>query len=81
MATHVSSSQASVRYSGLWPIEASASVLGPLVKQPPSLLAFAASITNHVPAVLSEIIKYEDLSVSRYVRRLTAPDDIGGPST
>jgi hypothetical protein len=35
---------------------------------------------NPVPAVLSEIIKYEGLTMSQYARRLAEPDDTGGPS-
>jgi hypothetical protein len=34
---------------------------------------------NHVPIVLSEIIKYKGLAMIRYARRLTEPDDTSGP--
>jgi hypothetical protein len=75
--TRVSSGQASVRCSGLQPVKASAFVLGLSVQRPPPLQVSEASIMKHVPAVLSEIIKYECLTVSHYVWRLTKPDDTG----
>jgi hypothetical protein len=78
MATHVSSGQASVRHSGLQPVETSASFLKSPIQRPPSPQEYEAATTNLAPAVMLEIIKYEGLIVSWYMRGGLSPMTLMG---